>query len=331
MEVLKGVCLPWNRGVAIGRLCFSREQVETEASLLVCEEIPRGLPNAAVAGILLRAEERGPFVLVPPLFCPVMTIDGLDPSMEGQIAIMDGDRGTLWISPDLETVGRYAAKKGEQARAEEFSVWGVSEGLPMEESPAAGWVLATSSAEDEEGLYERYREAAEQRTGLPLMTFVPLGEREGMRRRLRALYRGAVYGRFSLLFTGVATEGEWERCRDLCHEVFCDLESEGREFNGYLPKGVLLDRGMTLLRFPKESRPDYLCVDAEALYGSLTGNGELLRERIEVLGEALRTVGEDKRMYFMVRDPARWEVTRELLSCRPSWADGIIVPQSLFQ
>ncbi|MBQ9086429.1 MAG: hypothetical protein IJY47_04505 [Clostridia bacterium] len=332
MERLRGDRMPWNEGVAVGKLCFSAEEGSEgkEAVIWVTAEPPSRLPSTSVVGVLVLRKEGAPSRIVFPLPCPVLFVPELDESLEGKIAILDTHRQSVWVSPDLDTVRRYAEQRegaSKSQKAVRFFAW--SEDLPRGDRNAQGWILGERFSEgEEEVLFERYRAAAERNPGLPLTVCIPLGEEEGTRLRLRSLYRGAVYGRFSLLFSRIATCEEWERCRVLCHEVFCDLESEGREFNGYLPRGILLDRGLPLLDSWSGREPDFLCVDGEGLFASLSAESLPIPQRIRAMGNGLREFASGRGLQFLLRDPEKWDVTRELLSDPRLLPEAIVLPEA---
>lgn len=326
MEIVKGICLPWNRGIAIGRLRFSKEPPigEGEAILWVCQGDFRGVASSSVAGILRLG---GEVSLTLPLSRPVMTLPGLAEENEGQIAILDAGRETLWISPELEQLRAYAEGERCSCGEEEVRFFGWSE--KVSEASAEGIVLEEPLREDEEGLFEFYRSVAEGYPGRSLMAKISPGEEAATRRRLRALYRAAVYGCFSLLAMGITTDGEGERFCSLCHGVFCDLESEGREFNGYLPRGVLLDRGMPLLGTEGGRRWDFVCVEGEGLYASLAGEEKVTEEAIRTLRGALARFKGERPLWFYVRNHRQWAVTEKLLREPGMDPRGMIVPVEL--
>ena len=307
MEIFKGEGFSWRGGAAVGRLCFSAESVAKgrDALLWVCGEAPRELPSSAV-GVILLGREGG----LPPLLpCPVLTLPCLDPSLGGRIAILDGETQTLFVDPDLETLKSYGSPAVEENPPLLYRwVTEPPEMLRGEE----GILWKAPPLRDEEALFECYRAAAERNPQLPLTVLLSAEEPDRLRTQLRGVLRGAVYGRFSLLFSGIGTREEWESCHRLCHEVFCDLESEGRECNGYLPRGLLLDRGMPLLESHDTHRPDFLCVDAGRLFRSLCGTGEMTADRIRILREALGRAFGKEEVWLWVRSLGDLPVCRGL-------------------
>ena len=118
--------------------------------------------------------------------------------------------------------------------------------------------------------YEFFCDIADSFLGSPITAvarFDPThSERSAIfRSRIRAIYRASVWGQFSLLCTGISTPNDLDVCADIIKEAFCELESEGREFNGFIEKGICIDSPMMLYNFPQRSRFDFLCFDCEKL------------------------------------------------------------------
>lgn len=91
------------------------------------------------------------------------------------------------------------------------------------------------------------------------------------RSRIRAVYRSSVWGQFSLLCEGISTPDELSECSSILKEAFCELEGEGREFNGFIEKGICIDTPMALYNIPDHLRFDFLCFDFKRLLYLCTG------------------------------------------------------------
>ena len=323
MEVLKGEGFPWYGGVAIGKLCFSEflSAEEGDALIWVCPNRPVSLPSPSVVGVVTLCPHGAFFPL--PLSCPTLNLSCLDRSLEGRVAILDPSARTLFVCPDLETLSRYASMGGAAEAHRPLWYRGGREDDAWD-GGGDGLLLWEGDEEDEERLFARYRALAEAHPDLPQTVCVSFGDSLRLYRQIRAVYRGAVFGSFSLLFSGISTYGEWTACRRLCHEAFCDLESEGREFNGYLPRGFLLDRGLSLLESWEEGGPDFVCVDAEALFFSLTGGAVPSAERVELLCARVRAFRRGVPLWLWVREVGECPVSRLAIK------KGGLVPYGVF-
>ena len=87
--------------------------------------------------------------------------------------------------------------------------------------------------------------------------------------RAEELFRAALYGSFSVSLCGFDCESELSFALRLLHEVFCLLEAEGREFNGYLPRGVSFSSPLWLMRPSPVTNPDFIVFDLDSLLPSL--------------------------------------------------------------
>ena len=127
---------------------------------------------------------------------------------------------------------------------------------------------------DEDSLFEYFRDFGERNAGYPV-TVLLRENRESdpdiLRRSIRAVFRAAVYGDLSLLLGSVLTDEDVPLSLKTVHESFCELESEGREFNGYIPKGILIDTPIALGTITVAEGVDSICFDLSRLLRLLTG------------------------------------------------------------
>lgn len=123
--------------------------------------------------------------------------------------------------------------------------------------------------EYEEYLYELYRDIAESAPGLDITVSTDADLR--LSSRLRALMRASVYGRFSLLFRGIISPKELQAALMEYSKAFCELEADGREFNGYISRGICVDTPSLLLQKPYCDGIDFCALDAERIFRLMTG------------------------------------------------------------
>lgn len=258
---------------AVGRLrFFCGDSCDCERAI-VCFERPEGV-REALALLDLRRIGAPAAVL-----CPCDTPDSLlgalfgrglpyfilpdsrdlSRALEGRLALLDGRSGELVIDPQLDTLCRYRAS-GERA-----SAFRISRALCYCDRTARG-----------EELFELTASAIERASGAPMTVAVcssaELGE-ERFCECAEAVLRAAVYGNVSLMLFGALSGSELERDAALLHACFCRLLKEGREFDGYLPRGILIDAPMLLLAADSLPRCDFFCFDLDALLLRLTGRG----------------------------------------------------------
>ena len=122
----------------------------------------------------------------------------------------------------------------------------------------------------EEYLYELYRDIAESAMGAQLI--LPADTDAAFQLRLRAILRSAVYGSFSVMLRGVLSSDELSLALCKYNRIFCELESESREFNGYIPRGVCIDTPLLLFQPFCCGGLDFIVIDAERIVRLMTGN-----------------------------------------------------------
>lgn len=129
---------------------------------------------------------------------------------------------------------------------------------------------------------EDFLQASE--TGSPFLPFHPitllLDWDENFLDRLRQIYLNGIFGRFSILLRGIRHEKDWERALSLCYRSFCELSEENREFNGYLPRGILIDCPMCLCWDSLPACVDFYCLDYDRLC-QLWGGDDSAESRLD--------------------------------------------------
>ena len=124
----------------------------------------------------------------------------------------------------------------------------------------------------EEALFEAYRDVAERAFGVPITVIAEYDV--FFAERIRAILRGAVYGHFSLLIRGILCETDLKNALLEINRVFCELETDGREFNGYIQRGLCIDSPMLLRQNVSTEGIDLCVIDAERLISLMTNNSE---------------------------------------------------------
>lgn len=272
-------------GSVLGRIRFFDESYAEGSILCVREDEPI---------------DRETLLLCPPLavivfcresfFCvrelcslgvPCMILDGEEISSErcrNRVALLDSERGILTLDPSIDTIELYSLASKKRS-------------LPDFPCPL-GRILDSSCVDrraflgiedfivSDEALLERdsfFDSAVSLWESLCPETLtvelrVPSG-RDGSAREfsLRAedLFRAALYGSFSLSLSAFDCEEELSFALRLLHEAFCLLEIEGREFNGYLPRGITISSPLWLMRPSPVTNPDFIIFDFDTILPSL--------------------------------------------------------------
>lgn len=224
------------------------------AGILVCGGIPRRFAGLRLPCLVIR-EELSEFAL------------------DGHVALIDLDGSRILLDPGLEALSEYArreegehsgarARRGRLCSAHELSLGGdIFEG-------ALG--LLESNAE----------------RGLCVSLELSSTDRDRLWSESEALLLAAVYGELSIMLSDFCSASELGEASALLHSVFCELEAEGREVNGCVARGILIDSPIWLWQRARLGRCDFICFDFDRLTYRMLGiggDGELGRGRTDTL------------------------------------------------
>ncbi|MBO5203330.1 MAG: hypothetical protein J6B72_01795 [Clostridia bacterium] len=277
-------------------LIWDGDRELTEAALrgAVGVVFPKGLPDHRIKGALRIAE-----------FCrlPVLRVNcGLDSLISDaweKIAILDAAGQKLFVNPDLETInGYFGSRTRKKARNTCFMLQyegsaEAHEGAERFDGIAVGEEYTRGKSEEE--IYELLCDIADKNTGTQIVAAAGFGGTDEFCSAVRAIYRAGVWGRFSLLCCGVRTPEQADECISIIHREFCRLDTEGREFNGFIPKGIAVEAPLMLLSRPKHRMIDFFCADFDSLRRLLSGSGDVNvgQERTaEYISAFIKTAGD---------------------------------------
>lgn len=214
--------------------------------------------------------------------------ESLPAELAGRVAVLDTKRDIIIISPELDTLSFYSKARGMGALKTPDSLYRKQNGdsaLLYAKDGRTAMLRELPNAHPEE-LTQQLITTAEELCGTPLTLGIqaPRDEEgeERFRREAEAIFRAAVYGSFSIRLEGYSHEYDVQRALSLLHRVFCELEQDGREFNGYLPRGLLIDAPLWLTCPSPMRSPDLICFDFDKLTASLLG-----REPCHILRDGL--------------------------------------------
>lgn len=298
METLVGFCPKGEGTPTVGRLVFldgHRALPRRGAFLSVVRDGVGEISDIeGQMGVILVGSSSLTAWQMASLSCPILMLPQLPERCMGRIGVIDPSASSLIVSPDLSTVARYAEHwDGERGirwdRAEpridgSWIEWerGFEGRTSSREKARLVDLRSISAKETEEGWYEICCDLADVSAGTAITVMMTydrhLADRGAFRAGIRGIFRAAVYGRFSILVCGCLTEGDIRAVREELHGAFCELECEGREFNGYISKGLLIDRPIVLASAIAVDGVDFLCLDLESLFCAMTGVGEQTEE-----------------------------------------------------
>lgn len=200
---------------------------------------------------------------VPTLSLP-LSFSEIGERVADKIAILDAEREKLYVNPDLETI---CSMFGDRHKEVEVSI----SRLAVSETTPEGFdgVVVTDNLGAEAGeeeIYEYFCDIADRNTGAKIVASVPMHDGEAaFLSHVRAVYRAGVWGRFSILCTGVFTPEHTDRCVSVLHSAFRELDGEGREFDGFMRKGIAIETPIQLLARHRLGAFDFFCLDTAAL------------------------------------------------------------------
>ncbi len=272
------------RGTVIGRINFFDEGY-TEGSVLCVyggERIDRLALKLRppIAIIVVCCEDGESIGELCALGVPCMVVDGEEPlgkSCKNKVALLDTERGVLTLDPSIDTLNFYSDEKNKRATSSfpcnvghsPKSIKNGLRGLGYEHFLVSSELIADGGS-----FFENAVALWEERCPelLTIEMSAPDSRESSMHRfseQVEELFRAALYGSFALAVSDFTCEEELSRALRLLHKAFCVLEAEGREFNGYIPRGLVFSSPLWLSLPCPVTNPDFIIFDLDKLLPSL--------------------------------------------------------------
>ena len=86
------------------------------------------------------------------------------------------------------------------------------------------------------------------------------------------IYSDSAFGQPSLLIRGIRNPREFREALAVCHQCYCELSEAKKEFNGYLPRGMMIDTPLALSASEPYRGCDFFCLDYDRLCCLCEGN-----------------------------------------------------------
>ena len=208
---------------------------------------------------------------------PSITVYELPSEYNGRIALLDPEGERVFISPDISTVNKYLPRLFHRSE-DSLPSFVLRDGKKLslsviredgKDGHEGDIILPLPDLNDAEELYGRCAETVENATGKQV-TFLISAEKISVS-AISALMRSAVWGDVSVLLRGILNEDELTAfLQSFCH-AFCELETDRREFNGYISRGLLIDSPYLLSLAEGLYGVDFFVFDAEALLSLFSG------------------------------------------------------------
>ena len=291
MRIFYGICQPYNHpdeSPVMGRLvleCDTHQYSTKEALISIvdangCADVT----DNTVGVIRISDEEHCLFTSGAYIPCPEIILSHLPRECIGKIALLDPTARRLFVSPDLNVVNQYVGKIRMTAsqKADDVLVLPRYNCVSRFCRPSEGCLLEYSPiviSKDEEEIFDFYRRMAEYTTSASVT--VSVNTRSEFLKTVRAIYRSAVYGNISMMFRGILNGNELTKALSDSHKAFCELEDEGREFNGYIPRGLCVDTPFLLYANVPASGLDFLVFDMGRIIYLSTGGATTVTKEIK--------------------------------------------------
>ena len=272
------------KGAVIGRISFFDEGY-TEGSILCVFEGQRVditalllCPPLAVIAVCSGSGEG-----IGGLCClgvPCIVVRGeaqINKSCKNKIALLDSERGILTLEPSIETLNFYSGEKAKRAPYRlncpvGYALNSLGEGIQRLEFEH--FFVSSDALCEDAGFFENA--VALWEAGCPELLVVDMrvpDEGEGNIRlfseKIEELFCASLYGSFALALSEFSCEDELSFAIKLLHKAFCLLEAEGREFNGYIPRGLVFSSSLWLMRPSPVTNPDFIIFDLDLLLPAL--------------------------------------------------------------
>ena len=277
------------REISVGRLRFFDAREQDYDRAVVCFE------DAERLRIAIEGSADFPFCSVSAVLCPHSTADRLSGalfdlgtpyfilparaelsrSLEGRLALLDRGRGELTIDPELDTLCRYSAADLDIASMAGIRKSRICHDVLRARSLSGEGILCDCRDLAVGGeIFDVACDLVERLCPTPITLGIASAAKTGEERfceSAEAAMRAAVYGNLSLMLKGGRSESEIRRDLGLLQGCFCRLLKEGREFNGYIPRGIFISSPLLLYKCSSLPKSDFICLDFSSLGLALTG------------------------------------------------------------
>ena len=240
---------------------------------------------------------------------PILVLTSLPKKHNGKIALLDTNKASLFVDPDIDTLSRYLSSFGAHSN-ESYDLCAPISYIAFKNAterikPIGALHVCSAGRRgemrSEDELFDDYRDLCESVRPLPLTLLLcpafPMHDnsKERFTTHLKAIFRAAVYGEMRILCGGpcALTLSGAKKCFDAIFEAKTASKSLSREQNTEIRTGILVSSPHMLLSFEKLPSFDLICLDIEKLSRSFLGISEradMSREAIDEVSQLLENV-----------------------------------------
>ena len=297
----------FNDGSTDGSILCVRGEEECELSQLLLS------PPAAV--VILGGEQSRSIGLFCSIGVPCIILDEdeeIGNDYKNRVALIDTERQIIIFDPSIETLNFYSNNfKSEK----ELSRLGCDLGAIIEELPEVEFSSEIKKNErflidprlfcEREDFFDFALSFWESLSPELVIFELSLGEGESEEKlfseTVEDLFMASLYGGFAVSVCNASCESDILRAQRAMHKAFCLLEAEGREFNGYIPRGITVSAPIRLMSELPVSSFDFVILDIDRLLPSLfcLSAEEIIKKekalKKELLEELKRELTENKK------------------------------------
>ena len=250
-------------------LCVRGEESVDRETLLLC-------PPIAVIVFCQDSSPRLSEICSLGVPCIVLNDEEADyRPIKSKIALIDTERGILIVDPSIETLEFYSsAQKRKNAPFLDCTVGKILTANTPKCSDSAEAYLISASRLAKNDTFEAAVALWESLCPELLVLDISIptcadGAERRFAEQVEDIFRAALYGSLAISLSGFNCESDLSVAMRLLHKSFCMLEAEGREFNGYLPRGITISSPLWLMRPSPVTNPDFIIFDLDILLPSL--------------------------------------------------------------
>ena len=275
------------RDAVIGKINFFDESY-TEGSILCVRggeecDFSQLLFCPPIAVVILNCAKSSSIGLFCSLGVPCILLEEgelSDGAFKNRVALIDTERGIITFDPSIETLNFYSK---DFRREGGFLRFGCEKGRFLE-------VLSDSNLKNDEDTVENYLIPSRlllngedifdsalslwERLSPELITVeLSVGKNENEEKLfseiVEQLFRASVYGGFAISVCGFDCDDLLLKSQRAIHKAFCLLEGEGREFNGYIPRGITISSPIRVMSELPIANPDFIILDIDSILPAL--------------------------------------------------------------
>lgn len=212
---------------------------------------------------------------------PILTLPSLPYRHNGKIAILDADKASLFVDPDIDTLSKYLNLFGSLSNELYESCAPISyvafDNFEKDQAPMGALHICSAGKKgeirNEDELFDDFRDLCESVRPLCLTLMLcpayPMDDdaKERFLTYLKAIFRAAVYGEIKILCGGpcALTVSGAKECFDAIFEAKELFKKTEHERNTEIQAGLLVSSPLMLCSLDKLPSFDFLCLDAGKL------------------------------------------------------------------